>query len=241
MSLNRDTTFIYMGHSTLLIKTPGGKHILIDPFLTPNPTCPTAYRSLDALPKIDLILLTHIHEDHCADVVEVAKRNPDAPIVAIVEACVWLGGKGLKNRLAFMNKGGTQEIEGISVTMTHADHTSSIVEDGKLIYGGEPAGYVVVLENGFTFYDAGDTALFGDMALIGELYQPELAILPIGDHFTMGPREAAYALKLLKVPHALPVHYGTFPLLTGTAEALQEAMGDLPVTLHILKPGEVLS
>lgn len=241
MSLNRDTKFTYLGHATLLIETPGGKRLLIDPFLTHNPACPEHWKSLDNLPQIDLILLTHIHEDHCADVVEVANRNPEAPIVAIVEACAWLSGKNLKNRLARMNKGGTQVIAGIRITMTHADHTSSLIEDGKLLYGGEPAGYVLGLENGFTLYDAGDTALFGDMALIAELYTPELAILPIGDHFTMGPREAAYAVKLLKVAHVLPVHYATFPMLTGTPEALQEHLSGQNVTVHALKPGESLT
>lgn len=242
MPLNRDTKFTYLGHATLLIQTPGGKRILIDPFLTHNPACPEQWKAIESLPPIDIILLTHIHEDHCADVVAVANQNPNAPIVAIVEACVWLSGKSLKNRLAYMNKGGTQLVEGIRITMTHADHTSSLVEaDGTFVHGGEPAGYVLCLENGFTIYDAGDTALFGDMALIGELYRPELAILPIGDHFTMGPREAAYAVNLLKVAHVLPVHYATFPLLTGTPEALQEHLKGQDVTIHALKPGESLT
>ncbi len=233
------TTVTYLGHSTLLITTPTGKNLLVDPFLTGNPRCPQTWKDLSNLPSLDMILLTHIHEDHCADVVEIAKQNPNAPIVAIVEACAWLSGKGLSNRLAYMNKGGTQEVAGIRITMTHADHTSSFVEaDGRVVFGGEPAGYVLTMEDGYTLYISGDTALFGDMALIGELYQPTLAILPIGDHFTMGPREAAYAIKLLKAPHVIPVHYATFPLLTGTPEALTKHIAGLKVTLHPLEPGE---
>jgi len=224
------------------MKTPVGRQILIDPFLTHNPSCPEEWRSLEKLPPLDLILLTHIHEDHCADIVAVANLSPHAPIVAIVEACAWLSGKGLSNRLAYMNKGGTQVIERIRITMTHADHTSSFVEaDGRVVYGGEPAGYVLTMEDGYTLYLSGDTALFGDMALIGELYQPQLAILPIGDHFTMGPREAAYALKLTKASAVLPVHYATFPLLTGTPEAFAKHLEGSGVTVHPLKPGETLS
>ncbi len=236
------TSITYLGHATLLLKTPTGKRILIDPFLVGNPSCPDEWRSLESLPPLDLILLTHIHEDHCADIVAVANFSPNAPIVAIVEACVWLSGKGLSNRLAYMNKGGTQVVEGIRITMTHADHTSSFVEaDGRVVYGGEPAGYVLTMEDGYTIYLSGDTALFGDMALIGELYQPQLAILPIGDHFTMGPREAAYAVKLTRASAVLPVHYATFPLLTGTPEALAEHLQGSGVTIHPLKPGESLS
>lgn len=241
MTLGR-TEITYLGHSTLLLKTPGGKRLLIDPFLIHNPTCPQEWKALENLPPLDIILLTHIHEDHCADIAGAANLSPNATIVAIVETCLWLGGKGLSNRLAYMNKGGTQVVEGIRITMTHADHTSSFVEaDGRVVYGGEPAGYVLVMEDGYTLYVSGDTALFGDMALIGELYQPHLAVLPIGDHFTMGPREAAYATKLTKAPAVLPVHYATFPLLTGTAEAFEEHLHGSGVEVYALKPGETLA
>ena len=140
-----------------------------------------------------------------------------------------------------MNKGGWQQVGDFRVNMTHAMHSNSIEDDGKVVYGGEPAGYIVALPAGVTIYHAGDTALFGDMKLIGELYQPHIAMLPIGDLYTMGPREAAYAIRLLGVKHVIPMHYATFPALTGTPEALSRETKDVSgLTLHALKPGESL-
>lgn len=241
MALNRDTEITYLGHATLLIETPGGKRILVDPWTTGNPACPEEYRNVDRLGKLDLILLTHIHGDHVGDAEAVIGANPEADVVAIFEACNWIGGKGAKY-LHPMNIGGTQKVAGIDITMTFAIHSSSFTEaDGSVVYGGDPVGYVLKLENGFTIYISGDTAVFGDMALIRDLYRPELAILPIGDHFTMGPREAALALKLLGVKHVLPVHYATFAVLTGTPEALADRTSDMPgLTIHSIAPGGTL-
>ena len=224
----------WLGHASFQITTPSGKVILIDPWLEGNPSCPAA---LKKPARADLILVTHGHGDHIGDVVSLAATH-DAPVVAIYEIAAWLGGKGVKEILP-MGKGGTQRIGEVEVTLVHAIHSSSIEEDGKFLYGGEPGGYVVRLPGGFTLYHAGDTCVFGDMRLIGEIYKPDLACLPIGDLFTMGPREAAYAIRLLGVHHVIPMHYGTFPMLTGTPAALRELTQDiLGLEIHALKPGE---
>lgn len=241
MTLERETTITYLGHATILIETPGGKRILIDPWTQGNPACPPEWKAIARLGKLDLILLTHLHNDHAGDAETIAKANPEAAVVAIFEACNWIGSKGVKN-VRPMSKGGSQSVAGIEIIMTHAFHSSSFEEaDGSVVYGGEAAGYILKLENGFTLYAAGDTALFGDMALLKELYQPELAFLPIGDLFTMGPFQAAAAIRLLGVSHVVPIHYATFPLLTGTPEELKERTADLAdLTIHALKPGETL-
>ncbi len=242
MSLNRETRMTYLGHSTLLIETPGGKRLLIDPWTTGNPACPERFKDPAALGKLDAVLVTHLHSDHAGDAPAVLKAHPEAVLVSIFEVGNYLKSKGAQN-LSPMNTGGTQTVAGIEVTMTQAIHSSSLEENGQIVYGGEPVGYVLKLENGFTLYAAGDTALFGDMALIRELYQPELAFLPIGDHFTMGPREAAYATQRLGVSHVVPIHYATFPLLTGTPEKLSAELQSRSlghVQVHALKPGETL-
>ncbi len=170
---------------------------------------------------------------------EIAQANPDAFVVAMIEGTNWLETKGVAKTVG-MNKGGTAHLGEIAVTMTHAIHSSSFVEaDGTVIYGGDPAGYVIKLEDGYTIYASGDTSLFGDMALIREFHAPDLAILPIGDHFTMDPQAAADAAKLLGVKHVLPIHYATFPMLTGTPDALRQHAPDISV--HALKPGETLT
>lgn len=238
---DRNTTITYLGHSTILIETPGGKRLLIDPWTAGNPACPPEWKPIENLGALDLILLTHIHNDHAGDAEEIAKANPEAAVVCIYEAGQWLGKKGIQN-VKSMNCGGSQTVAGVEITMTVAHHSSSFTEaDGTVVNGGDPAGYVLKLENGFTLYAAGDTALFGDMALLKALYHPELALLPIGDHYTMGPREAAYAIRLLGVTHVVPIHYGTFPALTGTPKALQESTSDLTeLIIHALRPGETL-
>jgi L-ascorbate metabolism protein UlaG (beta-lactamase superfamily) len=219
-----------------LIKSAEGKRILMDPFLTDNPSCPEEFRG-DGLGEIDLILVTHGHGDHIGDLVSVAKST-EAPVVAIFDLTSWLETKGVANT-AGMNKGGTLQIEGIGVTLVQAVHSSSFLDGGTLVDMGDPCGIVVTLEDGYRIYNAGDTAVFGDMKLIAELYEPDLTILPIGDHFTMGPLEAAKAVELLGAKHVVPQHFGTFPVLTGTPEAVRELL-PADVQLLTLEPGQTL-
>lgn len=206
--------------------------MLIDPWLAGNPACPEAMKKP---PMVDLVLVSHGHPDHIGDLVAVA-RESGAPVVAIVELCDWLGRKGIAN-VSPMNKGGSQEIAGLRVTMTDARHSSGFFDNGQMVYMGEPAGYVVRLEDGITLYYAGDTCLFGDMRLIGEIYQPDIAFLPIGDRFTMDPAAAAKACEFLGVRQVVPMHWGTFPLLTGTPAALKLLLASSVEVLE-LKPGE---
>jgi L-ascorbate metabolism protein UlaG (beta-lactamase superfamily) len=224
----------WLGHSTFEVLLSDGKVLLIDPWLDGNPSYPSGH----SLRQVDLLLITHGHSDHFGDVVTVAKRFQPV-VVAIFEICQWLGTKGVKN-LAPMNKGGTQKPGGVTITMTQAQHSSHIDDGGKIVYGGEPAGYVVGLPDGRSFYHAGDTCVFSDMQLIHELYHPELVMLPIGDHFTMGPREAALACRFLQPAKVIPMHYGTFPLLTGTPDKLRELLREQknPPEVVALKPGE---
>ena len=223
----------WLGHSTFVLRTPGGKRLLLDPWLTNNPSCP---EELKRTPAVDVILASHGHFDHIEDLVRVA-RDTGAPVVGIFELCDWLGRKGLQN-LAPMNKGGSQEIAGLRVTMTDARHSSGFVENGQMVYMGEPAGYVIRLEDGRVIYYSGDTCLFGDMRLIGELYRPEIAFLPIGDRFTMDPVQAAKACELLGVRQVVPMHWGTFPLLTGTPAALRALVEPKGVQVLEMKPGQ---
>jgi L-ascorbate metabolism protein UlaG (beta-lactamase superfamily) len=222
----------WLGHSTFVITTPGGKRIVTDPWLTGNPSAPAGAR-IDAA---DLILLTHGHSDHSTDVVAVA-RTTNAPVVAIYELAIWLQGKGLQN-VKGMNIGGTITVAGLRITMVQAHHTSSIIEKGPPVYVGVPIGFVVGLENGKAFYFAGDTGIFGDMRLIGEMHSPEIAFLPIGDCYTMGPDAAALAARMLGVRQVVPMHYGTFPELTGTPERLDTLLKPHGVDVLVLKPGE---
>jgi len=221
----------WLGHSSFSLKTPGGKTVLLDPWYTGNPSFPE-----NAKPKqADIILVSHGHSDHITDAAAMAKST-GATVVGIWEITTWLGSKGVQN-LEPMNKGGSIDVKGLRVTMTDAVHSSS-VEDNGIVYLGEPAGYVVRLENAQSVYFAGDTALFSDMKLIGELYKPEIAFLPIGDRFTMGPDTAAMAAKWLGVKQVVPMHYGTFPLLTGTPTQLKEHLAGTSIQVLELKPGE---
>jgi L-ascorbate metabolism protein UlaG (beta-lactamase superfamily) len=220
----------WLGHATFRIETPGGQTIIIDPWVMNNPACPPSEKKVK---KVDTMLITHGHGDHIGDAVEIAKQH-EPKVVGIPELCGWLEKKGVKN-IAMMNKGGTQEVGDIKVTMVHADHSCGIQDGDELVYGGDACGYVVEFENGVKLYHAGDTNVFGDMAIIRELYAPEIAMIPIGDHFTMGPREAAYACRLLKAKTVVPMHFATFPMLTGTPSQLQRLAPEFNVVT--LKPG----
>ena len=223
----------WLGHATFIITTPGGKRIVTDPWLEGNPKCPPDRKKID---KADVILLSHGHFDHTGDVVNVA-RATGAPAVAVFELASWLEGKGVKNTIG-MNIGGTATVAGLDITLTPAIHSSSITENGTTTYLGLAAGFVVKTEDNRSFYFAGDTALFGDMRLIGEMYRPEIAFLPIGDHFTMGPEAAAMAARMLGVRQVVPMHWGTFPLLTGTPDALKRLVDPHGIDVLVLKPGE---
>lgn len=229
-------SFTWLGHSTFIIRTPGGKLIVTDPWLEGNPACPADRKRIEAA---DLILLSHGHFDHAGDVVTVA-RATNAPVVAVLELSLWLRRKGLQNVVG-MNIGGTVPVAGQEVTMVPAVHSSSVEEGGTILYLGPPTGFVVRTETGQALYFAGDTALFGDMKLIGEMHKPDVAFLPIGDCFTMGPEAAARACALLGVRQVVPMHYGTYPVLTGTPDRLARLVQPLGVDVLVLKPGETAS
>jgi L-ascorbate metabolism protein UlaG (beta-lactamase superfamily) len=224
-----DAMLTWLGHSSFRIQTADGKRIYVDPWLKGNPRCPENEQEPE---QIDVIALTHGHGDHVGDTVELTKQfNPH--VVAMVELKGWLGRQGAEvGQMPGTNKGGTTEAAGCKFTLTHAFHSSSS-EDGD--YLGEPAGLVIELDDGKKVYFAGDTCVFGDMQLIGRIYAPDIAVLPIGDHFTMGPREAAVALELLGNPRCVPCHYGTFPMLTGTPDELRKLAPQAKV--ESLEPG----
>lgn len=239
MAVDRDTTITWFGHACVRIDTPGGKVVLIDPWFG-NPLSPIG---ADRVDRCDVLLVTHGHGDHLGDAVALASRlRPAWP--CIHEMSLWLARRlpGGSDAATGMNKGGTVEVAGLRITMTRAEHSAGDwnASGETTLYLGEPAGFVVEMENGFRIYHAGDTAVFGDMSLIGELYRPDLAILPIGGHFTMGPREAAKAVELLGVRHVMPIHYGTFPILAGTPDQLRAALADAglgDVEIHAPVPG----
>ncbi len=222
----------WLGHSTFLLQLVGGQTILLDPWLEGNPSAPKDFH----IPTVDTILLSHGHGDHTGDAITFAKRD-GATVICNYEIYLWLQSKGIETASP-MNKGGSQKAGSVTVTMTHAFHSSSMQDGDKVVYGGEAAGFVIHLPDGRSVYFAGDTALFGDMSLIARLYSPSLAFLPIGDLYTMGPREAAVAAELLGVSQVIPMHYGTFPPLTGTPDALRELLEGKGIGVLELEPGK---
>jgi L-ascorbate metabolism protein UlaG (beta-lactamase superfamily) len=221
----------WLGHGTFQLRLDSGEVIVLDPWTDGNPSYPSSHK----FERVDAILVSHGHFDHIHDAVPLARKFKPK-VVAIFETVQWLESKGVQNTSA-MNKGGSQTVGPITVTMTHAVHSCGILDDGKIIYGGEAAGYVLRMPDGRSIYFAGDTNVFSDMALIQELYKPQLAMLPIGDLFTMSPREAAVAVRLLKPERVIPMHFGTFPPLTGRPQQLQELVGT-SAQVWELTPGE---
>jgi L-ascorbate metabolism protein UlaG (beta-lactamase superfamily) len=225
----------WLGHATFRLET-GGNTILIDPWVMGNPSCPDQEKKVK---HVDAMLCTHGHFDHIGDAVAIAREH-NPVVVGIFELATWMQKKGAK-QISPMNKGGSQTVAGVCVTMVHADHSCGIQEDdGTLIYGGEACGYVIELDSGLKLYHAGDTNVFGDMHIIHELYKPEIVMLPIGDLFTMSPREAAYACSLLRPKYVIPMHWGTFPALTGTPKELKRLVGDAGCEVVEMKPGQTI-
>jgi L-ascorbate metabolism protein UlaG (beta-lactamase superfamily) len=242
MGLNANATFTWYGHACWQVTTPGGKTVLFDPWFG-NPLSPRPATDVD---RCDLLLVSHGHADHFGDALMIGSRTrPAWP--CIHELSLWLGRNyAQKDGLIGMNKGGTVEAAGLKVSMVRAEHSSGDLYAGaeSPLYLGEPVGFVVELEDGFRFYFAGDTDLFGDMRLIGERYRPSLALLPIGGHFTMDPVAAAHAVEFLGVDAVAPMHYGTFPALAGTPDQLRSELGKRGlghVTVHETTPGGSLS
>ena len=236
MALNNAVSFTWIGHGTWKARSAKGKELLIDPWVMNNPAAPDSLKTIE---KCDVMLITHGHFDHIHDAVEIA-RHTKPTIVCNHEIGVYLGSKGLDNeKIVAANIGGQVEVEGIKITLVHAEHTCGITENGHLIYGGDACGFVIEFENGFTIYFAGDTDVFGDMALIAELGKFDVAILPIGGFYTMGVERAAKAVSLLGVTTVVPMHFATFPILSGRPDQLQELVGPGVKVLDI-KPGDTV-
>lgn len=243
------TEVLWLGQATTRVTTPGGKVIVIDPWLTSNPKTPANYKNLDALGKVDLILVTHAHFDHFADAPALAKKH-NVPVYGPAGMNQTVAALGiLPPELApRFGKGGTIMPfgpTGVKITAVHAEHSSELgwknpaTGKDEVQPGGEPVGFIVEMENGFKLWHMGDTAVFGDMALIGQMYKPDLVLIPIGGHFVMNPVDAAMAVRdMIKPRFALPIHYGTLPVLRGTPAEFKAALGNSPVQMLVVEPGQ---
>ena len=234
MSLLKGTRVTWLGHATVLVQLLNGVNLLIDPFIEYNPKYPKGF----VLPeKIDYVLLTHAHTDHTADTIPVAQKY-GSTVIAMVELADYYARRGVTPTVG-MNLGGTTQLPGVAVTLVEAKHSSSLEEGDQTFYGGLAAGLVLTIEDGPVLYHAGDTTVFRDMELIRELYAPDVAMLPIGGHYTMGPTEAALAVHYLQPQLILPLHWGTFAVLTGTPQELAKLVND-PATVALVAPGDEL-
>lgn len=234
---SKSYTITWLGHSTFILDSVGGSRILVDPWFAGNPSMPAEWKSHDALSKIDILLLSHGHFDHIGEVKDLVARY--APVtVCNFELGSWLARNGIEGASP-MNMGGSQKVGPITVTMVPAIHSTGIADgDGLLHYGGTAAGYIITLEDGRRIYYTGDTAATMDMKLYGEIYEPELVIMSIGDYYTMGPEGAAIAAEMIGAPRVLPVHWGTFPVLAGTPARLRELLASTGIAVLDCRPGE---
>jgi L-ascorbate metabolism protein UlaG (beta-lactamase superfamily) len=236
--MGNGVTITWLGHGTFLFESPGGERILLDPWIEGNPKFPDGWR--DRLSeRLDAIVLTHGHFDHVQSLKDVAGSG-SAPVLCMFDMVPWLTQQGIaEDRCKGFNLGGTVEAAGTKFTMVPAFHSSSITDDsGNIIYLGNPVGYVMEFSDGTVVYHTGDTCVFGDMRIFGELYRPDVAIMPIGGWFTMGPQQAAYAAKLIGAPRVIPEHYGTFPILTGSPDELRQELATQNIEVLAIQPGE---